>query len=217
MEHWDGVTFTTDCSMNALISGRVNKIGGTSSTDIYIVGNAGTIVHYSDGSWQKIQSGTTLNFYDIYGSGGQIIAVASDPADNYNRKIVQLNGTTATDVSDFPIPWPLSTVWFVPNEVYYVAGSGVWEKNKLSDSTWKDISNVSQYYSTVVRGNSVNDVFIAGAYGEFLHWNGVRWYSFLPETSLNSGAYGSMAVKGNLVVAVGQNEGKGVVLMGTRQ
>ena len=47
----------------------INKIWGSSSNDLYAVGNGGIIAHYSNGNWTKIESGTQINLLDIWGSG----------------------------------------------------------------------------------------------------------------------------------------------------
>jgi hypothetical protein len=66
-----------------------------------------------------------------------------------------------------------------------------------------------------VKGNGLNDVMVVGAYGEVLHWNGVSWRSYRDITGLN-GSYTSVAVDGNFVIAVGQNDTQAVVAIGRR-
>ena len=67
---YDGENFIELPIPNILIGWSINKIWGTSSEDLYIVGNGGNIVHYSGptGGWQKIESGTELNINDIWGN-----------------------------------------------------------------------------------------------------------------------------------------------------
>ncbi|MGE5796145.1 MAG: hypothetical protein ACM34N_05135 [Ignavibacteria bacterium] len=43
----------------------INKFWGINDNDFYMVGNGGNIVHYQNGTWQKIESGTELNLNDI--------------------------------------------------------------------------------------------------------------------------------------------------------
>lgn len=45
----------------------INKMWGSSSNDLYVVGNNGNIAHYNGSQWTKIESGTTLDIYDIWG------------------------------------------------------------------------------------------------------------------------------------------------------
>ena len=69
--HWNGSDTLADFSFNRLTlnnnSATVIKLWGKGSSDLYGVGGAGTIVHYNGTSWTKIESGTSLNFYDIWG------------------------------------------------------------------------------------------------------------------------------------------------------
>jgi len=191
---------------------------GTSSEDFYIVGNGGNIAHYNGSKWTKIQSGTTLDITDIWGSGNpsQILAVANNLGANYLTGIIKITNNSVKLISTYPINYPMSSVWFVPNKHYYVGGSGIYEKHLISDSLWNNRNDISKYYTTSIRGNSTNDVFTSGSYGELLHWNGMRWKSFMQQTALSSGAYGAVAVKGNLVIAVGLDSGKAVILIGKR-
>jgi hypothetical protein len=215
--HWDGNIFNS-IPLNISFPSHANKMWGSSSNDFYIVGNSGLIAHYTNGAWTKTATGTSLSFYDIYGSNGQILAVASDVFTNTGRTIVQINGVSAATISTYPIAWSLQGIWFVPNQQYYIVGDGIYQKNSLTDSTWNNGPlDITRYGTTSVRGNGINDVFIVGAYGEFLHWNGVRSKSFIDQTGLTNGSYASVAVNKDLVVAVGGNNAQAVITMGTRQ
>ena len=138
---------------------------------LYGVGNAGTIVKYQNGVWKRIESGTDLQFLDIY-------------------------GTTDSKTGE-------QQVLTVCTKDYYVIGSGIYEKKFLADSLWKNEPlDVTRYATTGIRGNNLNDVFVSGAFGEFLHFNGITWKSYINETGKFSGSYGGIAVKNNLVVTV---------------
>ena len=56
---FDGVTNRTDCSINPILTGAINKIWGTSINDLYIVGNDGNIAYYNGTTGQN-----TRNIYD---------------------------------------------------------------------------------------------------------------------------------------------------------
>ncbi|MDE3058425.1 MAG: glucosyl transferase [Bacteroidota bacterium] len=226
---FDGTSAEMDCGMNSLLSGAINKIFAINLQNIYIVGNGGTIVHYSAGTWTKLSSGTSLDIQDIWGMMNpatgeeEILAAAGEPAVSFDRAILSIRGETVTKISDAPIAYDLFAVWFVPEKHYYVIGDGIYEKNMLSDSLWANsVQQITTYYTTSVRGNGTNDVFIAGAFGEFLHWNGESWKSLRVQTALSNGAFTSVAVKGNLVVAVGGNlssgdlNSKAIITMGRR-
>lgn len=210
LEHWDGTGFSNVDAVNQFWSGNsMGRIWASSDDNVYVVGSGGTIVHYTSGSWTKITSGTDLSFDDIYGSGGQILAVAYDAAEihGYSGALYSISGNTATEFSIYPIKLPsaMFSVWFVPNVVYYLSsdyGSGVYEKQTLSDSAWSPLP-ITGKATTGIRGNGTNDVYAVSAAGDFLHWNGERWKSFRAETGLSGGGYSMVGVNGKLVIAVG--------------
>jgi hypothetical protein len=68
---------------------------------------------------------------------------------------------------------------------------------------------------SAIRGNGINDIYSVGAFGETLHYNGVRWKSFIDETGFDGG-YGDIAVKNNVIVAVGYEGQLAKVMIGKK-
>jgi len=204
----------------------INKIWGTSSNNLYVVGNLGNILHYNGKWWRRIESHTTLNIYDIWGDYNpktnewEILAVASDYPTSMNKEILKIAGETVFKLPISSQMEPLYTIWFTPNKQYYVAGSGIYQKRLLTDLDWKNgPTDITGFATTCIRGNNINDVFGVGAFGDFLHYNGVSWKQY-KEPYLYNGAYTKVAVKGDLVVAVGGNyvslASEAVILIGKR-
>lgn len=223
---FNGETVNLDCRVYPLLTGAINKIWGTSINNLYAVGNLGTIVHYNGMSWRKIESHTTLNINDIWGDYNpktkewEILAVASDYPSSLNKEILKIVNETVFKLPTSDQMEPLYTVWFMPNKQYYVAGSGIYQKRLLTDLYWKnDPTDITGFATTCIRGNNINDVFGVGAFGDFVHFNGVRWKQY-QEPYLYNGAYTKVAVKGDLVVAVGGNQvslaSEAVILIGRR-
>jgi hypothetical protein len=228
---WDGKSSQVSITYDriALIGGQenfqsVDKLWGTSSTDLYGVGNKGMITHFDGNAWQKIPSGIDFEISDIYGAldpnngKQQILAVAyqDNPPE---RGIISIQGNTSTQISPYPIEQinEFFSLWFIPNQHYYVVGDGIYEKKSLSDSLWKDnLFNITRHSTTKIRGNGLNDVFAVGSFGDCLHWNGESWKSYIAQTGLSYGSFTSVAIKGNLVIAVGGNNNQGVITIGRR-
>jgi hypothetical protein len=221
VSHWDGATWQ---ATNSGFGVALYRLWGTSSSNLYGVGENGTIFHYDGSQWTQLQSGTTLDIQDIWGAtdsttGQQtILAVASNDAVSLDRAILKIDGTSVQAIADSGIYQPLNGVWFKPNEQYYVVGSGIYEKQTLADPLWHSYGlTITHYYTPRIRGTDVNDVWASGAYGEIVHFNGARWKSFQSETWLDNGAYAGLAVKGNLVIAVGGLNPVAIIAMGRRQ
>ncbi len=216
--HWDGRNFQEIPSDPIFFGIGINKIWGDSN-GIYVVGTNGFIAHRSaNGTWTKIESGTDLDFQDIYGSGDEVLAVCTS---NYplGRGIYRIQENTATEISSYPIGYQLFGVWFHQNRHYYVVGDGIYEKRFLSDNAWNNGPlDVTKYETKKMRGNGVNDAVVVGAFGECLHWNGKNWKSNRDQTAITDGEYESVAIKNNLVIAVGWygSNGKAVVAIGKR-
>ena len=216
----NGIQTKTEC-----VPVSVNRIWGTSSSDLFIVGYGGGIAHYDGKSWTKIESGTTLNIFDIWGDYNkrtqdwELLAVASNYGTGYEKEILQImvDKVEKLSTSTTPAMEPLLSTWFIPNMQYYVVGAGIYQKRKLSESFWQNnLFTITTYSTTSICGNGINDVIGVGAYGDVVHYNGVNWKNNYSEPRLGNGSYGEVKIKGNLVVAVGSNNRNAVILIGKR-
>jgi hypothetical protein len=224
--HWNGSKWETYDLPATIWNGWIYKMWGTSSQSIYIVGVGGNIAHYNGSSWQKLESGTTLDITDIWGSTNnktgvqEIMAVACKPYQAYERTILKIAGTTAITISDSGIGnrTSLMGIWFVPGRKYYVSGGSIFSKRSPFDSEpwFEEQSTFYAFYYHAIRGNELNDIVAVCDGGEILHFNGYTWKSYLRETILEYGHYNSVASRGNMIVAVGDNYGCGVIAIGRR-
>jgi hypothetical protein len=226
---YNGSKYQIDCSIRPLLNDRLNKLWGSSSEDLYAVGNSGMIAHWDGKRWTKIESGTNLHIYDIWGdydkktNEWEILAVASNYGNNNEKEILKIKKDKVEKIStrcNFNME-PLLTVWFIPNKIYYVAGAGIYQKFSLQDFYWKsNLYNITQFATTSISGTNLNDVVGVGSFGDFIHFNGYTWKNNYKNTSLNNGAYSKVVLKDNIVVAVGSNNtntiSKAIILVGRR-
>jgi hypothetical protein len=225
--HWDGARYVEVEVPSTLFPSIARKMWGTSSDDLYIVGNAGNLVHFDGGRWSKLETGTTLTIQDIWGAKDpttgtlEIIAVASEPFyASRGRRILRVSGTTITTLSDSGITQTLTGVWFSASRGYYISGGGIFDKHTLNDTEWLNAlqgSGITVQYLDAIRGNAVNDVFAVGANGDVLHFNGSSWRNFRDQTALTYGEFHAIAVRGDLVCAVGEDLSRAVIAIGRRQ
>jgi hypothetical protein len=222
--HWNGKDTIVDFSYHILTpSGLlpgINKLWGISSSNLYGVGNSGAIAHYTNGSWQKIESGTTLDIYDIYGSGNQIFVIAS----SYNpslqeRKLLQIDPSThlVSAAYDNGLAISLRNLWFIPNKLYLCGGDGLFYKKDINaEGSWH-MYPVTNYYTDGISGNDVNDIFVSGDYLELVHFNGSTWHNYRDEIPQVNGAF-RVKVKGNFLIAVGLSAtGQAIAVTGNRK
>jgi hypothetical protein len=221
---WNGLTFTPLCIPTSILQGSINKMWGDSATSIYCVGNEGTIVHYNGTSWQKLESGTELHVYDVFGGLNpttgetEVYAVAAEYLVTNDQLILKIDGTSVTEVSDNTIPSSLNGIWFKPGRRYYVVGSGMYTKRDITlEGAWQWLHpGLTPYYTYAIRGNDLNDIVVCGGVGEVLHYNGMSWKSLRGEAgNLTGNCYG-IAIKGPICAAVGLSQGQAIIAIGRR-
>jgi hypothetical protein len=218
--HWNGSTFQRTCGPFSLINGALTKLWGSSAANFFAVGRNGTIVHFNGSSWQKIESGTTMDVRNVWGGskGGQteILAIASKSVDGFDRQVLRIANSGTTALSDSGIAKePMSGIWFSPGKKYYVVGSGVYRKNTLDDPRWAGHPlELTEFYSSDVHGADTNDVVVVGAFGDLLHYNGRTWRQY-HELKMN-GSFFSVTMNSTTVVAVGRVGNRAIALTGKR-
>jgi len=70
----------------------INKLWGTSSYNLYGVGDKGMIAHYNGSSWQKMESGTTVDLNDIFGLDANHIWAIGTMSDGNGTVILSFDG-----------------------------------------------------------------------------------------------------------------------------
>ncbi len=214
---YDGNTVKLDCEVHPLLSGAINKIWGTSDNDIYVVGNNGNIAYFN-GQWTKIESGTDAKISDIWGTGistsNQSSIYCSVPSglEPSKRRILSIGENNIVD----SIHWNgkiATSCWTKTGKIIYTSGDGIYT-NKTGSWTAEPITPGSYTYR--IRGNNLNDIFVCGNYGYLAHYNGVSWKVFPELLQLNGSALYSLSVKDNLIVAVGSDGDKALIVIGDR-
>ena len=213
--HWTQGQFIPVQVGNAF-HGRILKMWGVTSGSFYIVGENGSIAEFANGAWQIVPTGTTLDVFDVFGAGGVVLAVASNAPLGTDHRIIEITGTTSVTIPDNSIPAQLMGVWIAPFQEYIVVGNGIYRKNILQVSWTSDSVDSALTLMTGVRGNSSNDLFVVGNFGEVLHFNGKNWKSYKDQTAINNGGYRAVTVKGNLMIAVGVDYPFAIAAVGRR-
>ena len=225
---WDGQSqlLRVHQVVNTVLSAGqyVDKLWGSSPSDIYAVGINGAIAHYDGARWRRIESGTTVNIQDIWGASFDtrgihlqtILAVASNrSAVPQGRNVLSIQGTRVALIDDNGLAMDLSAVWFIPGWKYFLTGSGVYISP--DGTNWRRDTSQPSFYANAIRGQAANDIMIAGSYGVISHYNGSRWTHYLGgQLQQFFGEYKAVAIKGNLVIAVGWKEDKAILLTGRR-
>lgn len=218
--HFNGIEWS---QQRGELAGFCNKIFGSSSSDIYFVGDDGKIVYFNGLSWRNVVSNTKLNIYDIYGCENNrtnkydIYAVASNLFVSYDKRVLKFESGLIDSIPSTNIPYSIHGIWLSNSQKCFIAGAHIYNKDKkqlASFSPW--IQNaVSSNYLFDITGNTENDIMSVGGNGEVIHFNGYDWKSFKNVTMIN-GNYSQVSIKGNVCGVVGSTGSNAVITMGLR-
>jgi len=219
---WDGKSYLPiTIPSNVWGPYQMNKLWGSSSSDLYVVGNEGNIAWYDGTNWQKIESGTDINFRDIYGSVNkdtnelEIIALASNSGINQRKKIVRIKDQIVETLPDSGLADYLSTLWFISGRKYCIGGQGYYESETFGP-VWERDNTIPQFHITSIRGAGLNDIVLGGSFGLLMHYNGVSWMNYAYISASYFDVITRVAIKGNTIVAAGFKGSKAVILIGKR-
>jgi hypothetical protein len=198
----------TDCAPYANGSQHISVIGATSPTNIFTAGYIGSMMHFDGTTWKKIQTGTTIEFFDGgVSADGKHFAASGYDSGYFNSAVVTSDGNSAS------ILWQRSTstsspfgnlvqgVCYVGNELLVASYYGVYKVpggGSLSQVETLCSSSASVHR---LRANGLNDVFWAGDNGVVMHFNGSTVKTI--RQGLGSEVFYGLAVSQNLIIAVG--------------
>ena len=151
--YWVGHADTTDSPTTTL-----RGVWGTSTSNIYAVGEDGYIAHCDGSSWTSMTSGATNDLYGIWGSSASnIFAVGA------GGTILRYDGTswsamTSGTTSDLYGVWGSSAT-----NVYAVGAGGT--IRKWNGTTWSSSSSGTTSNLYGIWGSASNNIYAVGAGG----------------------------------------------------
>lgn len=207
----------------------IKKLWGENSSSIYAVGDNGNIEFYSKSNWQKIESGTDVKLLDIFGTPDGKNVWISGYQDNKPTVLLQYSDNQLTTIindqnhllSNYPgiISGGIESIWTnSPNNLFLLTWYGLYrvENNNFPNPKNLWTGDPNTWALIKVRGNNTNDIIAAGIDGRIWHYNGLHW-KFYSELANNSDTYYSIAIKGNICIAVGERYENGIVDYGLIQ
>lgn len=236
-EHWDGQKWTFYGTARGFPTGfYINKIWGTSSTNLYVVGSSGNIVHYDGANWRQMQSGTDVDLQDVYGSpDGSVVWACGFYHSQRGTYLLRYTTTSSkwetaydgsaaeTVIREDSLSGAYSTVFAPARRRLFVASdAGLYNTTLDGGGAAKRLSFTGTYFPGFperLRGNGPNDLTIVGDFNFVSHFNGVSWRYF-SEFINGNGILWSVDQRNNLLIAVGVSydpiNSKGIVVRGWR-
>jgi hypothetical protein len=219
--HWDGTRWTEKAFFMTSIpfTGQVNKIWGTSGSNLYCVGNSGAIYHYDGTSWEKLTSGTTTDIMDAWGilnpktGKTEVYCPVTSYWTPQDKMILKITSPTTIDTIAWGTGRKIFSVWSQDEFPMFTAGDGVFE-NRIG-SAWHEMNIGATIFTNRIRGSAINDVFVVGDLGLISHYNGLN-FNLIRLDMMSGGGYGGLAVNDRLIIAVGGDVSCAIIAIGKR-
>jgi hypothetical protein len=187
------------CWSNPLPQGNTfQALWATSASDVWAVGDAGTIHHYDGAKWTAQASGTTESLFGVWAaSANEAYAVGTA------GKVLRYDGTKwSSEVSS--TTRRLSGIWGSGSDAWAVGEGGTIIRR--SGGTWSAQTSGVATNLNGVWGRSPTEIYTVGDAGVIRKFDGTSWTMMTSSTAMNlAGIWGDA----NTAIAVGQN---GVVL-----
>jgi hypothetical protein len=140
---------------------------GSSSSDVFAVGDDGVILHFDGNSWLQMSSPTDARLYGIWGSSPSNVFAVGDAG-----TILHYDGAQWSRMAS-PTYWDLKTIWGHDSQhVYTVGDAGA--LFHYDGSEWRALDNPSYWGSLKGVWSSSEEIVISGG-GECLLYDGTAW------------------------------------------
>ena len=145
---------------------------GSSSSDVFAVGDNGTILHYDGSVWTPMVSGTDKWLEAVWGSSSSdVFALGGFTGTGV---VTHYNGSTWTYVAN---DQAMECVWgFSPSDVFTAGSNDIYlvpsKIRHYNGTAWNVMQSGTTELLFGIWGSSSSDVFVVGAGGTILHYSG---------------------------------------------
>jgi hypothetical protein len=189
----------------------LNAVWGSSTDDIWAVGDKGTIIHWDGSEWRKIDAGISTRITAIWGISQSEIYIV--PISGVQSSLYRYNGLSWEKIFD-NIGIYSTTLWKAESGNLLIGGTSLLE---YDGSILQEVYISGRTRGIVkVRGSEINNVFTVGDFGEITHFNGVSWIN-LDDFEVPDGRYRvlySVWCTENKVFIVGVDENRAIIITG---
>jgi hypothetical protein len=201
----NGVQTKIEC-----IPATINKIWGTHTNNLYVVGNNGNIAKYHNGNWSRIESGTTHNLLDItYSSTTGEIFVYGRSLDNSKSILLKIKNDAVTKIwetgsNDYDPTWAgqIMGIYCNNSDLFIITQKGIYREKIGLNFPAQKLSPTSGWFTYKLTGTISNNLFTAGDRSKIMHYNGQSSAVVYDNISQVSPLYSAVA-KDKIIVAVG--------------
>jgi hypothetical protein len=182
--------------MNSGTTEYLLDVLGNSGSDVFAVGENGTIVHYDGSNWSAMSSGTTEHLFGVWCNTGSDVFVVGAKG-----TILHYDGISWNSMASGTTAYPYKLWGSSGSDVFAVGSNGT--VLHYNGTNWSSMSSATGESLRAIWGSLGSDVFAVGDNSIKVHYNGTSWSPMLPATTGHlNGIWGS---SGSDVFAVGSN------------
>jgi hypothetical protein len=211
--------------------GVLNTCWGTSSNDMFFVGNGGLIYHYGGAKFDSVKSNTTLDLRMISGTSDMNIWAGGTNVSTGKIELLHYDGnqwqsdnfvkTADAQVSGIYGVWTIDSasthITAINTGAYFFrkTDNGPWVRDNSVPNIFIDGSNILM----AIKGTTILDFWTIGNHGWSAHSNDKTWkkqdsiYSPMASNFFTEAA----SVNGNTICFAGTKDGNSWVAIGTRK
>lgn len=181
VEHYDGKSWSRlELGVSTPL---LNWVHGFGSDDVTIVGNAGTVLHLSNGVWTKQTTPTDQNLWGVWGATpSDLWSVGGSGKNEGDATVLHFDGTTWTQVTLPKLAkagvMAFFKVWGTSADNVYVVGQAGAVLH-YDGTSWKEELVGASSDLIAVWGTGPSDVVAVGgrAIGSVSRWDGSSWHT----------------------------------------
>lgn len=157
-----------------IASANLDAIWGASPTDVWVAGDAGTLLHGDGAAWTATPSGTAEDLLCVWGSGANDVWVGGS-----NGTLLHWTGSSWGKV-DAGVSAAVTAIWIQSaGDGWFGTSDG--QLARWNGATWSLDAFAPGFPVTGVWGSGANDVWAVGASvlgsdsPTLAHWDGAEW------------------------------------------
>ena len=160
-------------AMQQTVTDRVLwSVWGSGASDVFAVGESGTIIHYDGGSWKKMASPSDCHLHGVWGSSARNVYAVGQIG-----TVLHYDGERWRQVYRLPVDiTAVAITGFGPHDIFVVGDEGL--ILRFDGLDWQRMNSNTKDALYGVWGLDSEHVLAVGDFGTVLRWNGKDWKAF---------------------------------------
>ena len=138
--------------------GKIHKIFGYDSDEIYAGGSRGNLLLLNKNSISRIKISENYNVRDIWGNSNRQTIIGVSDISNRDQRLLFLEKGNILEDKKLLFDEFVSSLWFKNNSKIFIGGKNVNILNRNNTYTKHEIETTS--FITKIRGTDINNVFL---------------------------------------------------------